>query len=162
MKKFKNTKTNGVPLPQATPSTMKYCRFSRRRKSIFYVRDPILKRKSDYMINTGRSKILSAIFFENPVWGALHKAWKRYVIAKEKWEDDKMELYAHRIQEPQHDLGLPISSFDNIGMSAASFLWELAQKDDDNQEQQVAEEGNYLGDRQYEEERFTDAYSEYF
>ena len=87
--------------------------------------------------------------------GALHKAWKRYVIAKEKGEDDKMELYAHRIQEPQQDLGLPISSFDDIGMSAASFLWELAHKDDDNQEQQVAEEGNYLGYRQYEEERFT-------
>jgi hypothetical protein len=47
----------------------------------------------------------------------------------------KMELYAHKVQELQHDLGLPISSFDNIGMSVASFLWELAQKDDDNQVQ---------------------------
>ena len=35
-----------------------------------------------------------------------------------------MELYARRIQECQHDLGLPISSFDYIGMSASSFLGE--------------------------------------
>jgi len=35
---------------------------------------------------------------------------------------------AQRVQELQHDLGLPISSFHNIGKSATSFLWELAQK----------------------------------
>jgi hypothetical protein len=28
------------------------------------------------MINTGRSKILSGIFFENQAWGGLYKAWK--------------------------------------------------------------------------------------
>jgi hypothetical protein len=98
---------------------MKYYRFSRRRKSIFYAYDPKLRKKSDYMINTGRSKILSGIFFENQVWGALHKVWKGYVSAKNKDEDDKMELYARRIQECQHDSGLEITSFDNIGMSAA-------------------------------------------
>ena len=53
--------------------------------------------------------------------GALYKSWKGYVIAKNKYEDDKMELYARRIQECQHDLGLPITSFDNIGMSASAF-----------------------------------------
>ena len=81
------------------------------------------------MVNTDRSKMLESGFFENEVWGALHKAWKGYVIAKNKDEYDKMELYARRIQECQHDLGLEISSFDNIGRSATSFLWELAQKD---------------------------------
>jgi hypothetical protein len=35
-------------------------------------------------------------------------------------------------------------------MSDTSFLWQLVQKDNNNQEQQVAEEENYLGDRQYE------------
>jgi hypothetical protein len=87
------------------------------------------------MTNTDRSKMLDSGFFENEIWGALHKAWRGYVIAKNKGEDEKMELYAHKVQELQHDLGLPISSFDNIGMSVASFLWELAQKDDDNQVQ---------------------------
>jgi hypothetical protein len=41
------------------------------------------------MVNTGRSKLLDSFFFENQVWGALHKAWKGYVIAKNKGEDDK-------------------------------------------------------------------------
>ena len=50
------------------------------------------------MINTGRSKILRDIFFENQVWGALHKAWKGYVIAKNKDEYDKMEHYARIIR----------------------------------------------------------------
>ena len=102
--------------------------------------------------------------------GALYKSWKGYVIAKNKYEDDKMELYARRIQECQHDLGLPITSFDNIGMSASSFLWEIAQKENNNSssnsnqgEQHVSEE-QYSDDHQYEQDRLTDdnAYSEYF
>ena len=107
--------------------------------------------------------MLDSGFFENQVWGALHKAWKGYTITKNKGEDDKMELYARRIQELQHDLGLPISSIDDIGMSATGFLWELVQNEDnDNQEQLVVAEENYLGDSQYEKERFTDTYTEDF
>ena len=123
-------------------------------------------KKRDYMVNTKRSKLLDSFYFENQVWVALHKCWKGYTIAKNKGEDDKMELYARRIQECQHDLGRPISSFDNIGMSAVSFLWELARKEDNdsNQEEQQeppAEE-EYPTDSQYEQDRLTDdnAYSE--
>jgi hypothetical protein len=156
---------------QATLSAMKYYRFSRRRKKSLYSMYYFYKNreKSDYIVNTGRSKMLESGFFENRVWGALIKAWKGYVIAKNKGEDDKMELYARRIQELQHDLGLEISSFPNIGMSDTSFQLELAQKNNDynhsnenNQEQVAAEEENYLGDSQYERERFTDTYSEDF
>ncbi|MFL6379960.1 MAG: hypothetical protein ACJ72S_01550, partial [Nitrososphaeraceae archaeon] len=77
---------------------------------------------------------------------------------------EKMVHYARVIQENRLDLGLEVSSFDNIGMSATSFLWQIVQEDDNNnnQEQQVAEEENYLGDRQYEQERFTDTYTEDF
>ena len=115
------------------------------------------------MINTDRSKMLDSGFYENVVWGALHKAWKGYVIAKNKGEDDKMKLYARRIQELQHDLGLEVSSFPNIGMSATSFFWQLAQEENNSQKQQVAaEEQNYLGDSQHEREKFTDTYSENF
>jgi hypothetical protein len=46
------------------------------------------------MINIDESKMLDSSFFENLVWGALHKAWKGYVIAKNKGEDDKMVHYA--------------------------------------------------------------------
>jgi hypothetical protein len=57
----KNLK-NGVPLPQAKLSTMKYYRFSRRRKNYLGFSDYFRsKKKSDYM---------------NQAWGALHKAWK--------------------------------------------------------------------------------------
>ena len=115
------------------------------------------------MVNTDRSKKLDSGFYENEAWGALHKCWKGYTIAKNKDEYDKMELYAHRIQELQYDLGLEVSSFPNIGISPASFFWQLAQEENDSQEQQVvAEEQNYLGDSQYERERFTDTYTEDF
>jgi hypothetical protein len=71
-----------------------------------------------------------------------------------------MQVYAQRVQELQRDSGLPISSFHNIGKSATSFLCELAQKDADNQEQEVSCE-EYQTDR-YEQERFTDTYTEDF
>jgi hypothetical protein len=120
------------------------------------------RKKQDYMVNTGRSKLLDSFFFENQVWGALHKAWKGYVIAKNKDEYEKMVHYARIIQESQHDLGLEVSSFDNIGRSATGFLWELAQRDDNIQEQEASDEENYLADTHYEQERFTDRYNEYF
>ena len=60
-------------------------------------------------------------FFENLVLGALHKAWKGYVIAKNKGEDNKMVHYADIIQECQYDLGRPVSSFHHIRMSALAF-----------------------------------------
>jgi hypothetical protein len=96
--------------------------------------------------------------------GALHKAWKGYVIAKNKDEYDKMEHYARIIQESQHDLGLEVSSFDNIGMSATSFLWEITHKEDNNSNQ---EEEQYSDDYNYEHDenkadRFTDDYHENF
>ena len=151
--------------------TMKYYRFSRRRKNwlLGNYEYMLRRKKSDYMINTGRSKRLDSFFFENQVWGALHKAWKGYVIAKNKDEFDKMLHYADIIQGSQHDLGLKISSFPDIGKSDSSFLWAIAQKDNnDNQEQEPLSEKGGGGegegedevDHQYEQERFTDAYTE--
>ena len=96
------------------------------------------------MINTGRSKMLESGYFENG------------------------EVYAHRVQELQYDLGLEVESFDNIGMSATSFLWEIARKEDSNsnsnQEGQQVSEEQYSDDYNYEQDRLTDdnAYSEYF
>src|ERR687884_480037 len=141
---------------------MKYHRFNRRGRYDMSAVHTFLKswKKQNYMISTGRSKMLDSGFFENQVWGGLHKAWKGYVIAKNKDEYEKMEHYARIIQESQHDLGLEVSSFPNIGRSAASFVSEIAQ-DGNNQEQQVPEEKNY-DDFHYEQERFTDEQSEYF
>lgn len=79
------------------------------------------KKKSDYMINTGRSQMLDSGFFENEVWGALIKAWKGYKIAKNKGEHDKLLHYADIIQECQEDLKLKVASFPDIGKSALAF-----------------------------------------
>jgi hypothetical protein len=143
---------------------MKYYRFNRRGRYDIFGRNYFKsQKKTRYMLNTDRSKKLESFFLDNQAWGALHKCWKGYTIAKNKAEDEKMELYARRIQELQHDLGLEVSSFPNIGISPAGFFWQLAQEENDSQEQQVvAEEQNYLGDSQYERERFTDTYSEDF
>jgi hypothetical protein len=47
-------------------------------------------------------------------------------------------------------------------MSATSFLWELAQNEDNNiQEEQRVSDEEYQTDR-YEQERFTDTYNEDF
>ncbi|MFL6362746.1 MAG: hypothetical protein ACJ709_04820 [Nitrososphaeraceae archaeon] len=101
---------------------VKYYRFSRRRKNYLFGLSGYYKskKKSDYMINIDRSKMLDSFYFENQVWGALHKAWKGYVIAKNKDEYDKMVHYAD-IQECQDDLGLPVSSFHDTGKSALAF-----------------------------------------
>jgi hypothetical protein len=111
-------------------------------------------KKRDYIVNTGRSKLLDSFYFENQAWGALHKCWKGYVIAKNKDEHEKMEIYGRRIQEWQHALGLPIDSFDDIGMSADDFLSEIAGKEDNNNysnqvEQKVSDE-QYSNDYQYQ------------
>jgi hypothetical protein len=55
---------------------MKYYRFSSKRKPFYHVYDPKSRKKSNYMINTGRSKILSGIFFENQAWGGFVKLGK--------------------------------------------------------------------------------------
>ncbi|MFL6413267.1 MAG: hypothetical protein ACJ71K_18755 [Nitrososphaeraceae archaeon] len=159
-KNLKTLKTKWGTSTQAKLSAMKYYRFSRLRNDYFrYFRS---KKKSDYMIRTYRSKILDSGNYDNQVWGSLHKAWKGYVIAKNKDEYDKMVHYARVIQENQHDLGLEVSSFDNIGMSASSFLLELVQKDDNNQVSKEASDEDYQTESQYEQDRFTDTYTEDF
>jgi hypothetical protein len=84
-KNLKTQKTNGVPRHKQN-YTIKYYRFSRRRKkslySLYY--DFKYRKKSVYMTDIGRSKMLDSGFFENQAWGGLHKAWKGYTIAKNK------------------------------------------------------------------------------
>src|ERR1051325_6824527 len=111
---------------------MKYYRISKPNKKLTFSLYYWLKNreKSEYIINTGRSKKLKSGYYENQVWGALEQSWKGYKIAKNKGEDDKMETYVRRIQERQHDLELEVSSFDNLDMSATSFLWETIQNED--------------------------------
>jgi hypothetical protein len=63
-----------------------------------------------------RTRLLESGYFESQTWGALHKAWKGYVIAKNKYEFELMEYYASVIQKLQKELGLRISSFPELGL----------------------------------------------
>lgn len=59
--------------------------------------------------------------YDNEVWDALHKAWKCYELPKTKIKTKKWS--AMRILfDYQHDLGLEVSSFNIIAMSAATFF----------------------------------------
>ena len=57
--------------------------------------------------------ILPSGYFESQTWGALHKCWIGFIIAKEKWQWDKIEIYAKRIQHMEKDLGIEITDFSD-------------------------------------------------
>ena len=48
-------------------------------------------------------RILPSGYFESQAWGALHKCWIGFVIAKEKMDWDKIDLYAKRIQNLERE-----------------------------------------------------------
>ena len=100
---------------------MRYYKFNRYRTIWSAYRHVAMRKKTDRVINSGRSRMVESGHFENETWGALHKAWKGYVIAINKNEHPKIERYARIIQELQHDLGLPDSSFPNVGMTPLRF-----------------------------------------
>ena len=109
-------------------------------------------RKTSYMASTNRSKLLDSFFYDSQTWGALHKAWKGYVIAKNKHEYDRMEYYASIIQKLQSELGLRVSSFPDIGMSALKFYSskcsnkECVNNEDDNDKEMITKESLRDGD----------------
>jgi hypothetical protein len=102
---------------------MKYYKFNRSGRHDIFGRNYFKSQKKTlYMIKTDRSKKLESFFLDNQAWGALHKCWKGYTIAINKGEDEKMELYAHRIQELQHDLGLPLTLEVSLNNSFLTLL----------------------------------------
>jgi hypothetical protein len=61
-------------------------------------------------------RILPSGFFEGQMRGALDKCWLGFIIAKEKMEWDKIDLYATRIQNIEKDLGIQITDFSDWGI----------------------------------------------
>ena len=62
-------------------------------------------------------EILPSLYYENQTYGALNKCWLGFVIAKEKGELDKLEMYARRIQKLERQLGRrEITDFSNWGI----------------------------------------------
>jgi hypothetical protein len=60
--------------------------------------------------------LLSSDYYENQTWGALQKCWLGFTIAKNKHEDDKLEIYARRIQKLEKQLGRAVTDFSNWGI----------------------------------------------
>ena len=97
---------------------MKYYKFNRDRSL-----DPLQKyrkscRKLGYLAKRNKLRMLDSFNFENQTWGALHKAWKGYVIAKNKDEPDRMKYYAIVIQKLERELGIKVSSFPELNLMA--------------------------------------------
>ena len=55
--------------------------------------------------------MLPSGYYENQVWGALHKAWVGYNKAISKWEFDNQINYAKIVRKLQRNLGLELSDF---------------------------------------------------
>jgi len=53
----------------------------------------------------------TSLYYENQIYGALHKCWVGYVIALNKGEFDNEIKYANRIQNLQKQLGLEVEYF---------------------------------------------------
>ncbi|MGE5634332.1 MAG: hypothetical protein ACM3VV_03815 [Deltaproteobacteria bacterium] len=58
--------------------------------------------------------LLPSGYYVSQTWRALHKCW--LVIAKEKWEWDKLEIYAKRIRKLENELGIEVTDFSDWGI----------------------------------------------
>lgn len=89
-------------------------------------------------------------------WAALRKAWRGYVIAKNKYEYDNMKYYISLIQNIQNELGLKVSLFsdvelsDNSGGSFANNNIVITQEQDEQER---------LRDYSYEDKYFEDDFN---
>lgn len=71
-----------------------------------------------YRVFHKHGTILDSGWYDTQTWGALHKAWLGYVIAKNKGEYDKQIHYASIIQKLQKELNLEVSSSPQLSMMA--------------------------------------------
>ena len=67
-----------------------------------------------------------------PEWGALHRAWVGYVIAKSQDDYEKMRKYAIVIRKFQKRLNIAISDFHDIGVYGYEEDFENKEEDDDS------------------------------
>lgn len=67
-----------------------------------------------------------------PEWGALHRAWVGYVIAKNQYDDEKMRKYAIVIRKFERRLNIEINDFPKIGIYGFEEDFENKAEDDDS------------------------------
>src|SRR5919106_6990754 len=92
------------------------------------------RKKLIYMSGTSRSRVLDSCYHESQTWGALHKAWKGYIIAKNKDEFDRLYFYAEIIQKLQSELDLPVSSFPSLGLSPQELAHDSCEDNESSEE----------------------------
>lgn len=61
-------------------------------------------------------RLLPTGFYESQTWGALHKCWLGFVIAKETMDWEKIEIYGKRIQKLEKELGIELTDFSDWGI----------------------------------------------
>src|SRR5215216_6360985 len=67
-----------------------------------------------------------------PEWGALHRAWVGYVIAKSQDDYEKMRKYAIVIRKFERRLNIAINNFPEIGIYGFEEDFENKEEDDDS------------------------------
>src|SRR5829696_5500602 len=67
-----------------------------------------------------------------PEWGALHKSWVGYVIAKSQDDCEKMRKYAIVIRKFERRLNIAINDFPEIGIYGFEEDFENKEEDDDS------------------------------
>ena len=67
-----------------------------------------------------------------PEWGALHRSWVGYVIAKSQDDLEKMRKYAIVIRKFQRRLNIAISDFPEIGVYGFEEDFENKEEDNDS------------------------------
>jgi len=87
---------------------------------------------------------------EGPTWTALDKCWLGYVIAKNKEQDeDKMRLYAKRIQKLERELEIEVSEFPHLGLYAFDegyLTHNDGEDEEDGKEEEEKDEGSSVED----------------
>src|ERR687897_2594898 len=97
-------------------------RKGKRGMNSFYQKSPYKSRVTYY--NKYRRK--------TPEWGALHRAWVGFVIAKSQDDYEKMRKYAIVIRKFQRRLNITISDFPEIGIYGFEEDFENKEEDDDS------------------------------
>jgi hypothetical protein len=67
-----------------------------------------------------------------PEWGALHRAWVGYVIAKSQDDYEKMRKYAAVIRKFERRLNIAINDFSEIGIYGFEEDFENKEEDDNS------------------------------
>jgi hypothetical protein len=84
-----------------------------------------------------------------PEWGALHRAWVGYVIAKSQDDNEKKRKYAIVVRKFERRLNIAISDFPDIGIYGFEEDFENKEEDYDSKLAGDAKEDDEDNDSYY-------------